>query len=337
MHLEKISRNWKAIVGIALSLVFICMAFRRVDLRQMRQALAAADYWYLLPILAVTALSLVLRSLRWQYLLRPMNRVRVRILFASLSIGYMANTFLPAHLGEIVRAWHASKKTGTAACSVFATIVVERLIDVVSLLLLLGLALMVFPFPGWVRQSGWVMLVLVGALSMLLLLMKRHRQRTMDLSGRLLRFFPAAGAARIRELLNQFLNGVVPLQRRAHYVAVGGLSLAIWVCYALTFQLLFTAFAFVDAYRLPWTAALVAMVVTTISVVVPSSPGYVGSFHFLCQLSLSLFKVPRGPALSYAFVLHAVSIFPVFFLGLFFLARDRISLKALRREDIPCS
>jgi uncharacterized membrane protein YbhN (UPF0104 family) len=152
-----------------------------------------------------------------------------------------------------------------------------------------------------------------------------------------LRFIPEATAARIRELLEQFLNGVVPLQRRAHYLAVGLLSLLIWACYALTFQLLFHAFAFVGRYRLPWTAALVAMVVTTISIVVPSSPGYVGSFHFLCQLSLGLFKVPRGPALSYALVLHAISIFPPFFLGLFFLARDRISLRSLREKDLPCS
>jgi uncharacterized protein (TIRG00374 family) len=334
MHYGKITRNWKAIVGIALSLLFIYLAFRRVDLRQMRQALAGADYWYLLPVLAVIVLGLVLRSLRWQYLMRPMRRVGLGVLFTSLCIGYMANTFLPAHLGEIVRAWHASKKTGTAASSVFATIVVERLIDVISLLLMMGLAIMVFPFPGWVRQSGFVMLAAVGALSVLMLMMKRHRQRTMALSDRLLRFLPATTAARIRELLDQFLNGVVPLQSRAHYLVVGILSLLIWVCYALTFQLLFYAFAFVGRYQLPWTAALVAMVVTTISVVVPSSPGYVGTFHFLCQLSLGLFNVPRGPALSYAFVLHAVSVFPVFFLGLFFLAREKLSLSSLRKEDI---
>ena len=76
------------------------------------------------------------------------------------------------------------------------------------------------------------------------------------------------------------------------------------------------------------------MVVTTISVVVPSSPGYVGSFHLLCQLALGLFAVPKGPALSYAFVLHAVSVFPVFFLGLFFLAREKLSLQSLQEENL---
>jgi hypothetical protein len=323
--------------GIALSLLFVYLAFRQVELNHIGQALAKADYWYLLPVLAVSLLGLFLRSLRWQYLLRPVLRVENRVLFASLSIGYMANTLLPAHLGEIVRAWHASRKTGAASCAIFASIVVERLIDIVSLLLLLGMTLMVFPFPGWVRQSGMVMLALVAVVGFLLRLMKRHRSGAMALGGRLLRHLPAAAAARAGDLFDQFLNGLVPLQRRAHYFVVALLSLSIWACYALTFQLLFHAFAFVDSYGLPWTAALVAMVVTTISVVVPSSPGYVGSFHFLCQLSLGLFAVPRGPALSYALVLHAVSIFPPFFLGLYFLARDRISFRALRQEDMPCS
>jgi uncharacterized protein (TIRG00374 family) len=334
MESAKKTLNWKAIVGIALSLLFIFLAFRRVNFGQMLQALGEADYGYLLPVLAVVALGLFLRSLRWQFLLAPMGRPGIGTLFRSLSIGYMANTFLPAHLGEIVRAWHASRRTGIAASSVFATIVVERLIDVVSLLLLLGLALVLFPFPAWVRQSGALMLALVIALSALLLMMKRHRHKALAASGRLLRFLPAATAARIRELLDQFLNGVVPLMRRGHYLAVGALSFAIWTVYALTIQFLFSAFGFVGRYHLPWTAALVAMVVTTISVVVPSSPGYIGSFHFLCQLSLGFFSVPKGPALSYAFVLHAVSVFPFFFLGLFFLSREKLSLRSLRKGGL---
>ncbi len=321
-------------LGIAFSLFFVFLAFRQVNLEQMLRALREANYWYLLPVLAFTFIGLFLRSLRWRLLLAPIQTTPTRVLFASLGIGYMANTFLPAHLGEFVRAWHACSRCGIAAGSVFATIVVERLIDIVSLLLLLGAALVVFPFPGWVRQSGGVMLVLVVALGVLLLLMKMNRARTRVLSDRLLRFLPPAPGARARELLDQFLNGVMPLKTRSHYLAVTVLSLLIWASYAMTFQLLFHAFDFVSRYRLPAIAALVVMVITTISVVVPSSPGYVGSMHFLCQISLGLFSVPRGPALSYAFILHAFTIFPFFFLGLFILAREKLSLRSLRKGDI---
>jgi hypothetical protein len=279
----------------------------------------------------VIFLGLVLRSWRWQYLLAPIRPVRLSGLFSSLTVGYMANTFLPAHLGEVVRACHAQKKTGIAASAIFATIVVERLIDIFALLLLMGLALVLFPFPGWVQKSGGIMLVLVAALFVLLLLMKKYRWHTLALSSRLTAFLPVAVSTRINELLGQFLNGIVALKSAGHYPVVAILSIAIWACYAVTFQLLFYAFDFVSLYHLPWTAALVALVITTISVVVPSSPGYVGSYHFLCQLALGLFAVPKGPALSYAFVLHAVNIFPIFFLGLFILSREKLSLASFTK------
>jgi hypothetical protein len=267
-------------------------------------------------------------------LLEPIRKVQTSVLFVSLTIGYMANTFLPGHLGEIVRAYHARAKTQIPASAIFATIIVERLIDVLTLLILLGLAMIVFPFPGWVQKSGAIMLILVVFLFALLLLMKKYRPQTMAASRRFVALLPAGAALKITEFLESFLSGVVALKRLGHYLVVGVLSLLIWVCYALIIQILFYAFAFVRFYHLPWTAALVALVITTISVVVPSSPGYVGSYHFLCQLSLGLFAVPKGPALSYAFVLHAVNIFPVFFLGLFFLSREKLSLKSLKQENL---
>jgi uncharacterized protein (TIRG00374 family) len=332
MGINKSSKHWKVIAGALLSLLFILLAFRQVDFSQMGRAFASADYWLLVPILAIIFLSLLLRARRWQYLLAPIQQVPLPGLFASLAVGYMANTFLPAHLGEFVRAYHAQKKTAISASAIFATIVVERLIDIFALLVLMGLALVVFPFPGWAQKSGMIMLVLVAGLFTLLLLMKKYRRQALAVSGRLGAFLPAAISMKINGLLEQFLDGIVALRQASHYLAVGIFSLLIWVCYVITFQLLFYAFAFVKIYHLPWSAALVALVITTISVVVPSSPGYVGSYHFLCQLSLGLFAVPKGPALSYAFVMHAINIFPVFFLGLFIISREKISLAAIARE-----
>jgi uncharacterized protein (TIRG00374 family) len=333
MRIKKIAKNWKIAAGVMLSMLFIFLAFRRVDFSQMGKAFAGADYWLLIPILALIFFSLLLRAWRWQLLLAPIQPTRMPGLFASLAVGYMANSFLPAHLGEIVRAYHACKKTGIPASAIFATIVVERLIDVFALLILMGLALAVFPFPGWAQKSGVIMLFFVAGLFALLLLMKKYRRQTLTLSGRLTAFLPAAASKKFNDLLEQFLNGIVALKSAGHYLTVGILSILIWVCYAFTFQLLFYAFDFVTIYHLPWTAALVALVITTISVVVPSSPGYIGSYHFLCQLSLGLFAIPKGPALSYAFVMHAINIFPVFFLGLFILSREKMSLASLARED----
>ena len=98
------------------------------------------------------------------------------------------------------------------------------------------------------------------------------------------------------------------------YTAI--LSAAIWGCYGMVYYLNIVAFHLDQTYYVPWYATLVILVVTTISIVVPSSPGYVGTFHYLCQLSLVMFGVNAGIALSYATVVHAVNVLPVTIIGL---------------------
>ena len=108
------------------------------------------------------------------------------------------------------------------------------------------------------------------------------------------------------------------------------LSIAIWFCYGMAFQMGFYAFDFVRIYALPWMAALVLLVITTISVLVPSSPGYVGTYHYLCQLSLGLFAVPESPALTFAFVLHGINFLPILIVGLILISAEGMSVKSLQ-------
>ena len=224
------SNKIRLVLGCLIGAGFLYLAGRNVDFSLMWEAFTKVNYGLVLIAVPVIFLSHFLRALRWRYLMNPIKRVDVASLLSALLIGYMANILMPAHLGEFVRAWHASKQTGLAASSIFATIVVERLIDVFFLLVLLALALAVFPFPGWVRHSGAAMLALVVLLGALLLLLKRHKQKSMAVCNRLERFLPGKAAARIREMLDQFLCGIAPLRTRGHYVAVGALSLLIWFC-----------------------------------------------------------------------------------------------------------
>ena len=117
-------------IGIFIGILFLYVAFRSVDVHKMWQALKTAHYWYLLPAVGTAFFSHYLRAFRWRYLLDPIRRLDTGALFSSLMIGYAANTVVPAHLGEFLRAFVLSKKRRVAMSSVFATIVVERIIDV---------------------------------------------------------------------------------------------------------------------------------------------------------------------------------------------------------------
>jgi hypothetical protein len=309
-------RSIQIAAGLTLGAVCVWLALRGVDFEQMGRALAEAHYGYVALSLAAMMLGHYLRALRWRYLLAPVQPIATGRLFSALMIGYAANSFVPAHLGELLRAFVIGKKSKISAGAAFASIVVERIIDVISLIGLMALVVIVHPFPPWVEASGLFMLA--GAIVLLAVLIgcKRFEAQTIALVRLALKPLPQRAAERIESLALNFFDGIQPLASAGRYLAVGVLSAAIWACYAAVYYLCLAAFDLTRLYALPWYAGLVVLVLTTVSVVVPSTPGYVGTFHYLCQVALLMFDVPASHALSYAIVAHAVGILPVTLIGL---------------------
>ncbi len=305
-------------IGILISALCIYLAFRSVDISEMWQAFVMANYWYIFPSVAVNFFSHYLRALRWRYLLDPIRRLDTGSLFSSLIIGYAANTFMPAHLGEFLRAYVLSKKRQIPMSPVFATVVVERIIDVFSLLVLMLLALLIHPFPDWIITSGYFMLAASIALMVFLIFLKKATSPTMRFIGFIMKPLPKSFEHKTTATLEKFLAGILPLKRWHDYITTGFLSLLIWVCYGFIFFFCLHAFDFVETYQLEWSTSLILLVITTIAVVVPASPGYVGTYHYLCQIALAMFGVSAGPALSFATVVHGVNIFPALIAGLIF-------------------
>jgi glycosyltransferase 2 family protein len=316
--MNRAKQKIKFVVGILISLLCLYVAFRKVDFGEMWQAASTANYWYMAPVLAVIFLSHYLRSLRWRYLLDPLSRIDTISLFSSLMIGYGANLIMPAHLGEFLRAYVLSKKRQIPLSPVFATIVVERIIDIFSLLVLMLLAFFVYPFPEWLVKSGYIMLACAFGLLAFLFFLKMLTPRAIAIVDLVLRPLPEKLAEKIGAVIEKFVSGIMPMRRWHDYVTVGILSVIIWACYGIVFFFCLHAFDFVKTYNLTWSVSLVLLVITTIAVIVPSSPGYVGTYHYLCQITLAMFGVPAGPALSFATVVHGANFFPVLIAGLLF-------------------
>jgi uncharacterized membrane protein YbhN (UPF0104 family) len=118
----------------------------------------------------------------------------------------------------------------------------------------------------------------------------------------------------------------MPLKSFWHYFHVAILSVAIWFCYALVYYFCIQAFNLETIHDLAWYVGLVVLVFTTISVVVPTSFGYVGTYHYLCQISLVMFGVSATNAFSYASIAHAISILPVTLVGLIMANYEGVSI-----------
>ncbi len=312
--------------GIFFGAFFMYLAIRKVEFSRMLEALKSANYWYLLPTIAVYFFSHLLRALRWRYLLDPIKSVDIGSLFSSLIIGYMANVVTPAHLGELLRAYVLGKKRHISTSSVFATIVTERIIDVLTLVALMVVGIFIYPFPSWVKNSGYIMLAGTLGLLAFLGLLKKMTSSMHMLINYVLKPFPPYFPERAKHVLERFVSGIVPLKHQSDYIVVAFLSVVIWVCYGLAFYFTLQGFDFVRRFQLPWSVSLILLVITSIAVVIPSSPGYVGIYHYLCQVSLAMFGVPAGPALSFATVMHGINFFPVLVVGLLFAYHEGVGI-----------
>jgi hypothetical protein len=329
------SNKSRLIIGCLIGVAFLYLAGRKVDFSLMQEAFARVNYGFVLLAVPVMFFSHFLRAFRWRYLMDPIKRVDLGSLISALLIGYMANLIMPAHLGELLRAYVLGKKRGVSASSTFATIVVERIIDVFALLLLMVFAIFLYPFPEWINKAGYAMLIgTVGLFAFLILLKKSFAffERFLHL---FLKPLPKRWQERLGQGIQSFVLGIVPLRRRWDYLVVAFLSVVIWVCYGFIIHLVLYAFDFGSLYRLPWWTSLIVLVVTTIGIVVPSSPGYVGTYHWLCQVSLAMFAVPAGPALSFAILTHGVNFLPVMIAGLILAYYQGVDIFRAQNKSTP--
>ena len=329
---QKRSNGVKLFLGLLVSAFFLYLAFRQVDLQKLGEVLRNADIALLILAVLVMFVSHWFRAMRHRYLLEPVKHIENNSLFSALMIGYMGNTILPAHLGEFLRAYVIGKKGKISGSATLATIVVERILDVLSLLIIMGFIIIVYPFPEAVKVSAYLTFTFALAIMGFLALLKLKPKIPFRVVEMITKPFSNKIASKIFELLDSFREGIVALKDRKSYVIVFIVSIIIWVCYAGFFAIGFYAFDFVELYNLPIGASFVVLVITTISILVPSSPGYIGTYHWLCMISLSLFAIPESPALGYAIVMHALSTIPIALVGMVFALKEGINISNMGRQ-----
>ncbi|MEB3222077.1 MAG: lysylphosphatidylglycerol synthase transmembrane domain-containing protein [Candidatus Sericytochromatia bacterium] len=322
------------LLGLALSLACLFLVFRKVDLSRLWDAMVTLDARYLLAAVAMFLTTFVLRTLRWQTLLAPAQTVPYTRLMSVVMIGYMANNVLPARLGEFVRAYVLSRQVGIRKSTTLATIFIERIFDGLSLLFILG-ALMVahraglislqHPFPDSIQWAGLgaglVFTLAFGAVLALELVPGFGAL----LDRAIARLAPASLRPRLRGILAAFVEGVACMRSIRTLVVVFCCSLGVWSIEGLTYALVGQAFHL----ELPLRAFFTTMVIVNLGTLIPSAPGFVGTFQLFCWISLGLFAVSKEVAVSFGLVLNVLEYLPVTVIGVACLALENLSLKAV--------
>jgi glycosyltransferase 2 family protein len=325
------NRRWLTVLGVLITVVSLYLAVKGTNPHAIWATLSETGIWWAFPVLGATLLSILIRAWRWRLMLEPLGQVTTGETYRATMIGFMANNVLPMRLGELVRAYSIGREAGVSKSAAFATIVVERAFDLFAILLFLGFVLLRFSehFPAWVSVAGYVAMVACVGLFLVMGLLRWKRDLTMHMFDRAIQWLPGRIRLRAFGYMHRFLDGLEVLSKAHRVLQVTLLSVLCWLAVALSF--LFTAYAF-DLPR-PWEISLLLVVLTALAVMLPSGPGFVGTFEMGVRYGLTLVKVDESRALSVAIFYHAVQFIPITLLGFYHLWRQNFSLRRAVEEE----
>jgi uncharacterized protein (TIRG00374 family) len=321
-------KQWRFWLGIIISLVCLVLVLWNIDYREVVDALRRANYAWLVPAALPFVGTIASKVFRWQ-LLFPGDHSRIRRgkLLSALMISYALNTILPARLGELARAYVIGESEDLSKSLAFSTIVVEKVLDVLTLLLFLVLLLPFVTLPSWIEQPALVMAPVFVCLFILLLALTYQRKKTLAVASSVLKHLPRLGGDRLLATLDSALSGFDVLGSLKANIVLWAWSIAVWGTSGLFMLGVMVAFD-IEA---PPAAAFLLLCVTSLGMTVPSSPGYIGVYHWLVVSTLQIFGVERELALSFAFAIHAITFVPLTLLGIFYMMRENYSLQRIEQ------
>lgn len=295
-------RSRRVVVGtVLLAAALLYVSFRGVDWGEMARGVREARLRYLGAAFLILSLSYLLRALRWRVLLAGKKAVSLLTSFWASEIGYLGNSFLPARAGDVIRTIVIARATGISASYALATVVTERIMDVLALVVMSVIALAVLPqTPTWLFRTT----ELAAAIAVLGVAGLFVAPRLEAWLGALLERgpLPAALHARLMLLLAEFLLGLRTLRHGGRALSFGVLTVTIWFLDASMVMVL--AHAFGLQLVLPQSLLLLAALGLASSA--PSTPGYVGMYQFVAVNVLTPFDFTRSQALLYILAFQAV-------------------------------
>ena len=325
------NKRLQLLLGLAVSALCLWWAMREVRLELVLHALRQADYRGFLAVAAFTLLGFWIRAFRWRWLLSTPRPVPLKSLYRATMIGFMANNLLPFRLGEFVRAWALGRSEGLSKTTVFATVVVERVVDMITLLAIFGLTLLLHPIAstteaGRLTNAGaTTLLAICVGLTVFLVVLERSPALMRATVEKASRWAPERMRRKAVAAIQHFIDGLKLFRDVPRLLWVFALSFVMFGAFALCLQ----ASTWALHIDVPWYGGLVMLVITAIGIMVPAAPGYIGTLNFACVAGLALFGVGKDLANAFSWFYWAGQWLPVSIVGLWCLKLEGLGLSAL--------
>lgn len=326
-------------ITLALIIGSTYLALKDIDYNELVTVLKGANYFWAIVPVPIIILSHFIRAIRWKTILKPIQDPGPTInLFSAVMVGYFFNAILP-RLGEFVRPYVYAKRRNTSVSSAFATIIVERVIDVFTLGFLFVIAFIisrhkiVAMLPGIDAER----IIMFSIFILVILLFGFWPPFVNGALKILVKPFSENIYLRLADMFAKFRKGFTIIKTPGSYVRLAVESLLIWACYALPMYIMFFCFDFHTYIDVQIADALFLVIVSGIGVTIAPTPSGIGVMHFLIMYAMmGLYGLREETALAYATINHAVGLMVQILVGGIFLFRERsakLSLKGTMNTD----
>lgn len=330
--------DWKAAVGILLSVGFLYYTLRDVHFGEIVAEVGASDTALLILAVAVNFLVFPLRAVRWNVVLQPVRSdTTFRGRYAATTIGFMANNVLPARAGEFVRAYALSRAESVRATASLGSLVVERMFDSVALAASLAVALAWPSFPAstdggqFARAVPTLMMLLVAGVIVLAIMVWQPVRSVRFFEALARRILPRTIRRTVVDVLEAFLAGMGAVRDPGLVLRTALWSAVIWSVHAVSLWLGFVAFG-IEA---PLIAAFFLQAVIALAVSLPSAPGFFGLWEAAVRVGLvQVWGIAVAPAMAFALGFHFATFVPVTLVGLWYIGRLGISWREVGTSEV---
>ena len=329
----------KKLLPMIIGAVILALYLKSVDYRAMWDSLQNVQYLWVVPILAANIGSLYTRAMRWRIFLWSVKPLPPGQLFVTQSVGFFAILAVPARMGEVVKAFLVHKKDGVPFGAGMATVLLERIFDLIAVLLMLVWVLIYVPFPDvavpgteiplpdFVQNTGRAFAVLCAGMVLFIVGLAFIPRPVHRVTEFFCRFLPGLVGEKITGLMHSFEEGLAVLKRPSQLLWSVVWTVGTWACIVSTEYMLFRAFGL--PYGIGGAVTLCAIL--ALAVAVPGLPGFVGVFQVACVIVVHhLFGAPRGVGDAYGNMLWMVQVVPILLLGYVLLVRVGLSFSRLR-------
>lgn len=332
---KKINRFFNYFLSFGFVVVLLYFSFKGLDFKTLKNYILSANYWWALASLPVMFASHWARAIRWKTILKPISKSRSTWnLFSAVMAGYAVNNLIPRG-GELVRPFYYSRREKISFTMTFATIIVERFLDLISLLLMFTLVSFFFrnqlrlALPNLHIENLFVptfLLIILVAISF-------NKKWINSILSKFIRPFSIKLYDKLDNLFKKFFFGLQSIKEPKLYFQLIYESFLMWFLYTMPLYLMFFSFTFGPKYNLGFDDAILLIVISGVGYTIAPTPGAIGFYHFLIQNTLyRLYGISLEESLAYATVTHAVNYFSQVIVGGFFLLREQVHLNLITSD-----